>query len=82
MNARDENADRNYRRFLEYFRKGWLRPDLFPKKMSNEVFGKLNVLTGKYGCKIRIGIYADNYFFFEYNKKNIKEIREDIKNGV
>ncbi|BAZ33457.1 hypothetical protein NIES4074_59710 (plasmid) [Cylindrospermum sp. NIES-4074] len=32
---RTEREERNYRKFLEKFFKGWLRPDLFPFKYSN-----------------------------------------------
>ena len=79
---RTEDEEQKYNTFSKYFRKGWLRPDLFPIKMADEVFGFLNQISGKYGYKVRVGLYVDTFFFDQYNKKNIKEIKEDLLNGL
>lgn len=71
-----------YKLFLEYLFKGWLRPDLFPSKVKSEWFDFFKNLHGKYGYKIAAGIYKNNYFFLEYNKNNIDRIRKELENGI
>jgi len=82
VSSRTEKEDAKYKQFLDYFKRGWLRPDLFPQKMGDEVFNYLNTLYGKYGYKVRVGIYADHFFFYTYNKENINRIKEELTNGI
>lgn len=75
--------EKEYRKFLEYFFKGWLRPDKFPSAMDEkkEWFDFFSSLQKKYNHKIAAGIYYDIHVFRGYNRGNIKRIREVMKNG-
>ena len=77
------NEEKTYRKFLEYFFKGWLRPDKFPSDMKERVewFDFFKSMQKKYKFKIAAGIYYDIDVFNEYHKENLNSIREDIKNG-
>lgn len=77
------NEEKTYRKFLEYFFKGWLRPDKFPSTMNEkkEWFDFFQSLQKKYKFKIAAGIYYDIDVFSGYNRENLKSIREVIKNG-
>lgn len=77
-----EKEKNRYSSFVEYFKRGWLRPDLFPKRMGDELFSFLNKLHGKYQYKVRVGIYADEFFFNEYNESNINGLKEELENGI
>ena len=74
---------RTYREFLEYFFKGWLRPDKFPSNMKEraEWFDFFKLMQKKYKFMIAAGIYYDIEVFNGYHKENLNSIREDIKNG-
>lgn len=78
--ARSEKEDENYREFLEYFLKGWIRPDLFPFNYpkKNEWFEFFKSLSyGKYGnYKIAGAIFRNEYFFENYHTRNIKKLRQ------
>ncbi|GLJ04288.1 hypothetical protein [Bacillus sp. YKCMOAS1] len=79
------NIDENHVKFLEYFFKGWLRPDKFPHKYegSDEWFEFFREISYKeeFGSrKIAAAIYRDEYFFNAYNTKNIDGIRTNLKN--
>ena len=49
LKSRSNQEELNYRRFLEYFFKGWLRPDLFPfnYKGKNEWFDYFSNISYK-----------------------------------
>ena len=79
LQVRSEDEDRMYRSFLEYFFKGWLRPDLFPfqyvgrrewfnffKSISYKEFGN-NKITG--------AVFYDLNFYESYHTQNIRAIR-------
>ena len=74
---------KTYRKFLEYFFKGWLRPDKFPMTMNErkEWFDFFTSLRKKFKFKIAAGIYYDIDVFSGYNRENLNSIREVIKNG-
>lgn len=80
--ARSYLEEEKYRKFLEYFFKGWLRPDKFPSNMNEkkEWFDFFSSLHKKYNHKIAAGIYYDIHVFCGYNRENIKSIREVMKN--
>lgn len=81
--AWSKDEAKTYREFLEYFFKGWLRPDKFPSTMNEkkEWFDFFKSLQKKYKFKIAAGIYYDIDVFSRYNKENLNSIREVIKNG-
>lgn len=79
------NIDENHGEFLEYFFKGWLRPDKFPYKYegSDEWFEFFREISYKkeFGSrKIAAAIYREEYFFNAYNIKNLNGIRTVLKN--
>lgn len=78
--ARSVDEEKTYRKFLEYFFKGWLRPDKFPRDMNErkEWFDFFTSLQKKYKFKIAAGIYYDVDVFSGYNIDNLKSIREVI----
>lgn len=79
VKARSETEDKNYRKFLEYFLKGWIRPDLFPFKYAGkdawfDFFNKISY--GKFGNhKIAAAIFKNEYFFEHYHIRNINQLR-------
>lgn len=85
---RNEQEEKNYRIFQDYFFRGWIRPDKFPFEYSRkkEWFDFFNSLTNKiyqYGeHKIAAGIYKNFATFELYNIKNIESIKNKIKAGV
>lgn len=80
--SRSTEEDRRYKRFVDYFFRGWVRPDLMPVRMSNEWFEYFKILYGKYNRKVAVGIYKDNEFFMGYHRDNILRIRKELKNGI
>jgi hypothetical protein len=78
-NYKDQNQ---YNKFLEYFFKGWLRPDLFPftYHRKNEWFDYFKSISyGKYGYqKIAAAVYYDFNLFEKYHIKNIKRLRSGV----
>lgn len=83
VRARSSREEENYREFLKYFFKGWLRPDKFPSTMNEkkEWFDFFKSLQGKYKYRIAAGIYYDIDVFIGYNRMNLESIREEINNG-
>lgn len=79
VKARSEQEDKNFREFLEYFLKGWIRPDLFPfdYPKKNEWFEFFRSISyGKYGnYKIAGAIFRNEYFFEQYHLRNISKLR-------
>ncbi|OOE04644.1 hypothetical protein BO219_04415 [Anoxybacillus kestanbolensis] len=79
LTYRNEKEDELYRDFLEYFFKGWIRPDKFPFKFDNkrkwfEFFNKISY--GEYDKrKITGAIYRNEYFFRKYHEQNIRRLR-------
>lgn len=80
--SRSEDDDKKYKRFIDYLFRGWVRPDYFPGKMSNEWFEYFKGLYGKYNRKVSVGIYRDNEFFMGYHRNNIIKLREEIRDGI
>lgn len=85
LKSRSVKEDELYRDFLQYFFKGWLRPDLFPFRFKgkNEWFNFFNKISYKKYDKRKVtaAIYKNEYFFKKYHEKNIRELREELKNG-
>lgn len=80
--SRTEEEQEIYEEFLDYFFRGWLRPDKFPLKQKKDWFEYFKKLNGKYGYKVRVGLYRDSEFFMEYHKKNFEAIRRNLINGI
>lgn len=80
IRAKTTNEEKIYREFLEYFFKGWLRPDKFPSTMNEKQkwFDFFKSLQRKYKYKIAAGIYYDEEVFIGYNKNNLESIRGEI----
>jgi predicted nucleotidyltransferase len=79
VTARSQEDERLYRRFLQYFFKGWLRPDLFPFSYSKkeqwfEFFKSMSY--GNFGYrKVAGAIFSDMHFFETYHVMNIAQLR-------
>ena len=76
---RTEQEESKYRSFLEYFFKGWLRPDLFPFEFEQK-WGWFDFFRGIShedfeGRKIAAAIFKEHFFFQRYHSRNIQEIR-------
>jgi hypothetical protein len=85
MNRTVEEQTR-FDKFLNYFFKGWLRPDLFPFSYpkKNKWFDFFrNISYGEFGKrKITGAIFRNLYFYENYHIRNLKNIRQgDIING-
>lgn len=76
-----------YSKFLTYFMKGWIRPDLLPTSFEIEILrtkwfnyfksisnGKSEV--GNY--KVNGGLFKDTFFFENYHLKTVNRIYEKI----
>ncbi|MBE9100491.1 hypothetical protein [Vacuolonema iberomarrocanum] len=76
---RTKDEDCNYKRFVNYFFKGWIRPDLFPlnypvKTDWFEFFKSISYT--KYGPqKVSGALYHSFNFFEKYHVKNIEKLR-------
>ena len=76
---RSEKEEGQYKRFLEYFFKGWIRPDYFPFKYDGrkkwfDFFKKISY--SKYDKrKVTGAIFKNEYFFKKYHASNIESIR-------
>ncbi|MGF1936021.1 MAG: hypothetical protein RM347_016820 [Nostoc sp. ChiQUE02] len=78
--SRSEREEQRYKKFLKYFFKGWLRPDLFPFKYyrTNEWFEYFKSISYKYTPqKIAGGIYYNSDLFEKYHMQNIKNLRQE-----
>jgi len=82
IKPRSEREDSLYKKFLDYFFRGWMRPDYFPfhyagKRDWFDFFSRISY--GKYDKrKITGAIYRNEYFFKKYHEKNIKAIRRRL----
>ncbi|APC39647.1 hypothetical protein [Clostridium estertheticum] len=78
--SRTEEEDKQYKKFIEYFFRGWIRPDKFPFSYSKkkEWFEFFKSISYKeFGeKKITGAIYRENYFFEKYHESNIKNLRD------
>lgn len=63
--------------FADYILKGWLRPDYIP--IDYNITDEINIARKKYKVKygrtINLGIYKSWYFFENYHKNNILNIK-------
>jgi len=79
LTSRTKEEDKKYKKFLNYFFKGWIRPDLFPFEYpaKNEWFDFFTSISyGKYGSqKITGALYHSFNFFEKYHITNIAKIR-------
>ncbi|MBW4605660.1 MAG: hypothetical protein KME22_00150 [Hassallia sp. WJT32-NPBG1] len=78
---RTERDEQTYNKFLKYFFKGWLRPDLFPFKYSrkNQWFEYFNSISYKHTPqKIAGAISYSSEIFEKYHMQNIKRIRQGV----
>jgi hypothetical protein len=79
LTSRNECQDRNYQKFVDYFFKGWLRPDLFPFDYHNrnDWFDFFNELSYKKYDKRKVScaVFRNEYFFKKYHTKNLNQIR-------
>lgn len=79
LTDRTEEEDRQYRVFLDYFFKGWLRPDMFPFSYTGrrewfEFFKSISY--GEIGDHKVSGAIFRNHDFYEcYHTGNIRTIR-------
>lgn len=84
IRSRSEREEELYQKFLQYFFKGWLRPDLFPFnfKGKREWFDFFNGISYKEYDKRKVtaAIYKNEYFFKKYHEENVKALREELKN--
>ncbi|MBU7581600.1 MAG: hypothetical protein KAF91_01570 [Nostoc sp. TH1S01] len=79
LTSRTRDEDINYKRFLDYFFKGWIRPDLFPFEYTAKTdwfdFFK-SISYSKYGPqKITGALYHSFNFFEKYHVKNIEKLK-------
>ncbi|WP_176544068.1 hypothetical protein [Priestia megaterium] len=70
--------------FLDYFFKGWLRPDKFPYRYEGadewfEFFRKISYKKEFGGRKVAAAIYREEYFFNKYNTQNLNGIRTILR---
>ncbi len=79
LTYRTEKEEKQYYRFLDYFFKGWLRPDVFPfsyvgRKGWLDFFKSISY--GEFGDhKITGAVFRDWGFYEAYHTSNIREIR-------
>jgi hypothetical protein len=77
---REEKEDEKYRKFLDYFFKGWLRPDLFPFSYEGKkecLYFFKSISYGEFGDhKISGAVFRDLDFYESYHTKNIRTIRQ------
>lgn len=79
LEPRTFDKDKKFNKFLRYFFRGWLRPDLFPfsyaRRSDWDTFFK-SVSYHKYGnYKINGAVYRNSYFFENYHILNIRNMR-------
>ncbi len=78
-----EKEEKRYYRFLDYFFRGWFRPDVFPfsyewraewlnffKSISYGEFGEQHKISG--------AVFRDWGFYEAYHTNNIREIRMEV----
>lgn len=69
--------------FLNYFFRGWLRPDKFPNSFDGYIkwFEYMNEISYKieYGNrKIAVAVYKDDYHFMQYQHNNLSALKNKI----
>jgi hypothetical protein len=79
LTNRTKQEDATYKSFLNYFFKGWIRPDLFPFESSLQTdwfdFFK-SISYGKYGPqKVTGALYHSFNFFEKYHTANVAKLR-------
>lgn len=79
LTSRSEKEDKQYRDFLSYFFRGWLRPDMFPFSYEGRAawfeFFK-SISYGDYGNhKVTGAIFRNDDFYESYQTRNIRNIR-------
>ena len=76
---RTTDDQKRYIKFLKYFFKGWIRPDLFPFdfKGKNEWEDFFKSISYKEFSERKItgAIFKEMFFFENYHKQNIKNLR-------
>lgn len=79
LTSRTEAEQNRFNRFLNYFFKGWIRPDLFPFSYNkkDEWFEFFRTISyGEFGArKITGAIFRNSYFYENYHIRNVKNIR-------
>jgi hypothetical protein len=79
LTYRTEKDQEMYNEFLEYFFKGWLRPDKFPFKYPSKQkwFDFFSSISYKEYDKRKVtgAIYRSEHFFKLYHEINIKKLR-------
>jgi predicted nucleotidyltransferase len=79
LTDRTEEEQERFEKFLIYFFKGWLRPDLFPfsYEKKNQWFDFFNSISyGEFGERKITGAIFRNFHFYEnYHIQNVKKIR-------
>jgi len=79
LTPRTEEEQKRFNKFLNYFFKGWFRPDLFPFSYNkkDEWFDFFRDISyGEFGKRKITGAIFRNYYFYEkYHIKNLKNIR-------
>ncbi|COF21717.1 hypothetical protein [Bacillus cereus] len=81
LTSRTANEEKRYKKFLDYFLKGWLRPDYFPQGFMRtqewfDFFLKTISYKKEYGRrKITGAVYKDRFFYEKYHMNNIENIR-------
>ncbi len=79
LTSRTDYEDKQYRKFLDYFFKGWLRPDLFPfsydgRKDWFDFFKSISY--AEFGIqKVSGAIFRNHGFYERYHVVNIRTIR-------
>jgi len=77
--ARNQKEEENFKKFKDYFFKGWIRPDLFDFRFDkkNHWFDFFKSATRKYGDgrKITGALYHNFSFFEKYHMNNLNSIR-------
>lgn len=79
LTVRTQEEQDMYYKFLDYFFKGWIRPDLFPFRYPQKrkwfTFFK-SISYGKFGQrKVTGAIYKNMEFFEKYHTLNIRRLR-------
>ncbi|CAM4516494.1 hypothetical protein [Paenibacillus typhae] len=79
LTSRSFTEDKLYRNFLDYFFKGWIRPDKFPfsypfKQEWFDFFGSISYK--KYDKrKVTGAVFKNEYFFKQYHEANLRKLR-------
>lgn len=81
---RTEDEENRYNQFLQYFFRGWIRPDLLPNSFvdKREWFNYFDSISYTLydNRKVAAAVYKDDYFFRRYHEENISTIRR-IRNA-